>query len=217
MSKVTRWWWVRHAPVKNINGRIYGQTDKEADVSDRVAMKALAEALPEGAVWVTSHLSRTIDTAAAIVAAGLAAPEPLIERELVEQSFGDWHGLAWDELRAADKQIYKDFWAAPGDTAPPNGESVADLIARCSTAILRLTEEYSGRDIVAVTHGGTIRAALSLALGLSAEQALSLRIDNLSLSRLDHVAGGILAQGRGGAWRIVTLNNIPGATIGPQP
>lgn len=218
MSTVTRWWWIRHAPVININGRIYGQTDKEADVTDTVAMKALAEALPEGAHWVTSHLSRTIDTAAAVIAAGLPGPEPVVERELVEQSFGDWHGLAWDELRAADQQIYKDFWAAPGDTAPPNGESVADLIARCGAAIRRLTEEHAGRDIVAVTHGGTIRAAMSLALGLSAEQVLALRIDNLSLSRLDHIEGGILAHGgKGGSWRVVTFNNMPGASIAPLP
>jgi len=218
MSKVTRWWWIRHAPVINIKGRIYGQTDKDADVSDTVAMKALADALPDGAHWVTSYLSRTIDTAAAIIATGKDAPEPVIERELVEQNFGDWHGLAWDELRAADQQIYKDFWAAPGDTAPPGGESVADLITRCAGAIERLTEEHAGRDIVAVTHGGTIRAAMSLALGLSPEQALSLRIDNLSLSRLDHIDGGILAYGgKGGSWRVVTFNNMPGASIASLP
>ena len=28
---VTRWWWVRHAPVPNPEARCYGQLDKEAD------------------------------------------------------------------------------------------------------------------------------------------------------------------------------------------
>ena len=34
--------------------------------------------------------------------------------------------------------------------------------------IERLNEKHRGRDIVAVTHGGTIRAALGLALGIPA-------------------------------------------------
>ena len=208
MSTVTRWWWVRHAPVDS-GGRIYGQTDPSCDTSDTLSMRGLAALLPAGAVWMTSHLSRTIDTAAAIVAAGMAAPEPLIERGFVEQSFGEWHGLAWDELRAADATVYKEFWKNPGTTAPPGGESVAQLIARVSPVIERLTEEFAGRDVVAVTHGGTIRSALALALGIDAERALGLRIDNLSLTRIDHVAGGILPTGRGGVWRVVMVNRPP--------
>ena len=32
---VTRWWWVRHAPVPNPEARCYGQSDKDCDVSNR--------------------------------------------------------------------------------------------------------------------------------------------------------------------------------------
>ena len=31
MTQVTRWWWIRHAPVTANNGRIYGQGDPPAD------------------------------------------------------------------------------------------------------------------------------------------------------------------------------------------
>ena len=31
---VTRWWWIRHAPVSNPRGRIYGATDVPADTTD---------------------------------------------------------------------------------------------------------------------------------------------------------------------------------------
>ena len=44
----------------------------------------------------------------------------------------------------------------------------------CRPAIERLNEEHRGRDIVAVTHGGTIRAALALALGIPLQAALRL-------------------------------------------
>lgn len=208
MSTETHWWWIRHAPVIDHGGRIYGQRDMACDTSDTAAMSWLAAALPEDAVWVTSHLRRAIDTAAAIVAAGLEAPEPIIERDLAEQNFGDWQGLAWDELRAAGKPDYDAFWDDPGNTPPPGGESLAQVIARVSTVIERLTVEHAGRDIVAVTHGGTIRSALALALTLEPVRMIGFMIDNLSLTHIDHISEGILA-GRGTAWRVMTVNAQP--------
>ena len=52
MTVVTRWWWIRHAPVTADGGRVYGQTDIECDVSDRAPFQALAGKLPREAVWV---------------------------------------------------------------------------------------------------------------------------------------------------------------------
>ena len=37
----TRWWWVRHAPVREDNGCIYGQKDLGCDTSDRVVFEAV--------------------------------------------------------------------------------------------------------------------------------------------------------------------------------
>ena len=36
----TRWWWVRHAPVREDDGCIYGQKDLGCDTSDRVVFDA---------------------------------------------------------------------------------------------------------------------------------------------------------------------------------
>src|SRR3954453_10687794 len=55
----TRWWWVRHAPVRAHGGQIYGQADLACDCSDDVVLQSVARVLPKGAVWVSSHLSRT--------------------------------------------------------------------------------------------------------------------------------------------------------------
>lgn len=208
MTVETRWWWVRHAPVVDHGGRIYGQTDMACDVSNADAFCWLAERLPEDAVWVTSHLQRAKATAAAIVAAGLQAPAPIVETDLAEQSFGDWHGLAWDELRAGGHPDYDAFWADLGNHAPPGGESLAAVIARVSAVIERLTAEHAGRNIVAVTHGGTIRSALAIALGLAPAVSIGFRIDNLALTRIDHISDGILG-GRGTAWRVVAVNVPP--------
>ena len=65
----TRWWWVRHAPVTETNGRVYGSTDPNCDTDNPEAYRALHAILPMEAHWVTSHLRRTKQTAAAIAAA----------------------------------------------------------------------------------------------------------------------------------------------------
>jgi broad specificity phosphatase PhoE len=56
---------------------------------------------------------------------------------------------------------------------------------------------------VAVTHGGTIRAALGLALDLAPQAALAFYTDNCSLTRLDHLSAG---DGGPGLWRVVAVN-----------
>ena len=205
MSTETRWWWVRHAPVAGVDGVIYGANDVDCDVSDKVRLKALAKALPEGAVWVTSHLSRAIKTAQAVADAGLDFPQPAIEEDLGEQNFGDWQGLSWDEMRKKDMDAYESFWADPTRTRPPGGESFADQIKRTGDVMGRLTIKHQGRDIVAIAHGGTIRAALSIALKLEPEQGMALRIDTLSISVIEHVEGGLL-RGAGGVWRVCGVN-----------
>ena len=204
----TRWWWVRHAPVVGHDGRIYGQSDMPCDCSDADAMKALAGVLPTEAVWITSHLKRTVETAAAIVAAGLPAPPPIAVPDLAEQSFGDWQGKSWDEIAALDEIVHARFWDDPTNNAPPGGESFAALMHRVSGAVERLSVEHAGRDIVAVTHGGTIRAALAHALSLRPEKAMAVKVDNLSLTRLEHVPGR-LDMGHANAWRVVTVNQPP--------
>ena len=71
----------------------------------------------------------------------------------------------------------------------------------------RITAEHAGRDIVAVVHGGTIRAALSIALGIEPERALGFSIDTCSVTRLDHL------KGASEAWRIVAVNQHPNALV----
>jgi alpha-ribazole phosphatase len=203
MTLVTRWWWIRHAPVTTDGGRVYGQTDVECNVSDTAAFEALAGMLPRDAVWVASHLKRTHLTARAIRDAGLEAPEPLIETELAEQHFGEWQGRIRTEVYASNPD-WRGFWLAPARSAPPGGESFVQVIDRVSRAVRRLNETHAGRDIVAVAHGGTIRAALAIALKLDPEMALAFTSDNLALTRIDHIT-----QPQGEAWRVWAVNLPP--------
>lgn len=202
---VTRWWWIRHAPVPNPDGICYGQQDRPCETSDRASFEGLSAMLPGGAVLVTSDLCRTTMTAGAIAEAGLDLPDPIIESSLREQSFGGWQGMTHSEIHDSRGGRHP-FWLAPAYERPPDGESFADVLARLAPTVNRLTREYAGRDIISVGHGGTVRAALSIALGLHPESALAFTVENLSLTRVDHIAGPDGA----GQWRVVTVNQRPG-------
>lgn len=204
-TRITRWWWIRHAPVIGGGGRLYGQEDLDCDVDDLARFEALAALIPADAVWLATPLSRTQKTLRAIAAAGDHAPAPSLIDAFLEQYFGDWQGLRWDEMEARDPDLYAAFWQDPSGNAPPGGESFHGVIKRVAPEMQRLTDEYAGRDIVCVAHGGSIRAAVAHALDLHHERALSLTIDTLSLTRIDHVEGGVL-NGRGKTWRVVGVN-----------
>lgn len=204
-SRATHWWWIRHAPVPGAGERIYGQRDLDCDLSDRPTLQALAAVLPREALGVVSCLRRTRQTYDGLIVAGASLPEPTVEPAFAEQSFGRWEGLSWAEMEARDPHAYAFFWQSPTRLAPPGGESFAALMERTAAAIVTLSARYAGRDIVCVSHGGTIRAAIAHALGLAPEAAMAVVIDNLSLTRLAHVPDGLL-RARGGVWMVGGVN-----------
>jgi alpha-ribazole phosphatase len=208
MSSVTRWWWIRHAPVPD-GGRIYGQSDLDCDCGDIEIFRILARELPRGAVWVTSNLVRTTQTAAAILAADdagrFAGVVPEAIHAFAEQHLGEWQGQERKAFYAARKVGTHTLWFAPASERPVGGESFADLMQRVVPAIERLNVEHRGKDIIAVTHGGTIRVALGFALGLTPQASLSFSVDNCSITRIDHLT----ANGGDGLWRVVAVNHRP--------
>lgn len=206
MSQTTRWWWVRHAPVTANKGKIYGQLDLPCDVDDQETFAALAGMLPQDAVCITSELQRTRQTADAIAREGMAYAGQQSEKDFAEQSFGDWQGHSFTEFDHIRDNIAHRYWLAPAYERAPNGESFADVVARVAPAITRLTAEHSGKDVIAVAHGGTIRAALAFALGISADKALAYALDNCSVTRLDHID-----MGETQSWRINFVNWLPHA------
>jgi alpha-ribazole phosphatase len=199
----TRWWWVRHAPVREDSGCIYGQKNLGCDTSDRVVFDAVGKILPRKAVWVASSLKRTHQTAAAIWAAGFPRPENMPhEAELAEQHLGEYQGMNREAFLAS--RPFGNNWFGPIDQPTPGGESFMDLYNRVRRAIVRITAAHAGRDVIAVAHGGTIKAAVGIALGDQPEKGLAFDIDNCSVTRLDHLesAGHI-------SWRLPMVNQQP--------
>jgi alpha-ribazole phosphatase len=199
----TRWWWVRHAPVREDGGCIYGQKDLGCDTSDRVVFDAVGKILPRNAVWYSSNLKRTHQTADAIWTAGFPKPAVMTqEKALAEQHLGEWQGMNRAAFLAS--RPVGSHWFAAIDEPAPGGESFMDLYNRVKGAIDRINAEHSGKDVIAVAHGGTIKAAVALALGGLVEKGLAFDIDNCSVTRLDHFA----SAGRSN-WRLPMVNQQP--------
>lgn len=202
----TRFWLIRHALVEeNARAMLYGVMDVslcETTLLEQAPMyRGLAFRLPRPAVWRVTPLSRTRRTAEAIFAAGY--PEAALgeEPDLIEQSLGEWQGLPHHELPPRLTQPKHAFWPLSGTEHPPGGESMAEVIARVGPAMERLARENPDQDVVIVSHGGAIRAAVAHAIGIGPDNALHLSIQNLSLTRLERLPEG---------WRVGCVNELPG-------
>jgi alpha-ribazole phosphatase len=199
----TRWWWVRHAPVREDGGRIYGQKDLGCDTSDRLVFEAVGKILPRNAVWFSSNLKRTHQTADAIWAAGFPKPAMMSqEKAFAEQHLGEWQGMNRAAFLAS--RPVGSHWFAAIDEPAPGGESFMDLYNRVRGAIERIGGDHAGRDIIAVAHGGTIKAAVGLALGGLPDKCLAFDIDNCSVTRLDH-----FESAGHESWRLPMVNQQP--------
>ena len=202
----TRFWMIRHALVdENSRAILYGVMDvplcETTLVEQAPIYAALARRLPRPAIWKVTPLSRTARTARAIFNAGYPAQDPGVEPDLIEQSLGEWQGLPHAELPAKLAFPQHPFWPLAGDEKPPGGESMVEVIARTGVVLERLAQNHPGEDIVIVSHGGTIRAAVAYALGVRADNALHLSIHNLSLTGLERYPEG---------WRVTRVNELPG-------
>ena len=201
---ITRWWWVRHAPVPNPEARCYGQTDKDCDVSNAVLFRHQAALLPKNAVWYASNLLRARKTAEHLALAGADMKALNIDADLAEQHFGSWQGLTYTEIAENHGRNHL-FWLGPPEHRPPGGESFVDLRERTVRSIERLTALHRGRDIVATAHGGTIRAALAHAFNMHPEAAVRFEIDNVSLTLIEHFEQADPEH----AWRVAFTNYMP--------
>ena len=206
MEHKTGFWLIRHAVVEeNARAILYGTLDVElcpTSLAEQAPMyRALARRLPRPALWKITPLSRTRRTAEAIFAAGYPQTDLVVEPDLVEQSLGEWQGLVHAELPARLTLPQHAFWPLAGQERPPGGESMADVIIRAGAVLERLAGEHAGEEVVAVSHGGTVRAAVAHALGIGPDSALHLAIQNLSLTHLERHAE---------SWRVVCVNELPG-------
>ncbi len=155
---------VRHARLDAAHvGRLVGATDPPLDSSGQQQARNLAATIRRLAPQrcFCSPLERCRQTAAAI--AGDLKIE--IDPALREIDFGRWENCRFEDLKVAEPALV-DRWAAfEFDFAFPGGESLAGFLERVRQSADRMAHDPADT-VLAVTHGGAIRAIICHLLGL---------------------------------------------------
>ncbi len=198
----TRFWLIRHAIVDDASRAfLYGRMDVPVSIEALEAhagrYRALAARLPADATWLITPLQRTRRTAEAILRCGLPPLDLMEEPGLTEQDLGQWQGLPHADLPVLLADPAHPFWPLGGAEVPPGGESMEQVLVRVGETLERLAVEYPARDLVCISHGGTIRAAVAHAAGIKASPALHFTVQNLSLTVIERYETG---------WRVVLVN-----------
>lgn len=188
----TRLFLLRHGTTAAVRGAAF-PTDEPLDDRGRAEARALAPHLPSGATVVRSPARRCAETAAE-----LGHPDAAEDPGLREAGFGAWAGRSVADLHAEDPAPVVAWMTDPAFAPPGGGESLEALVARVGAWLDAHAE--ADAPLVAVTHGGVVRAAITAALGAPA--AAAWRID---------VAPGSLTElhAHDGRWRLTRANWTP--------
>ncbi len=137
----------------NIDFLLQGVTDIPMNATGIEQVRTAARALDKDDwdIIFTSPLGRARETAA-IIAEELGFDEVLQNDLLIERSFGEAEGLAYEQW----KSKYSTLDEIPG------GESRTQLYKRSSNLLEAFIDTHPGKRILAVSHGALIRTVLSI-------------------------------------------------------
>lgn len=140
-------------------------------------------------------------------------PSAQIVPQLAEIALPLWQGRSIAEVRASDPEAHHCWKFTPsrflmatdqcGDASQrainDNGFSPAgDVLGRADLILSKARDLPAGRTILAVTHGGMIRALVSRALSMSADHLHTAVLDNCSMTQI--------AFGPNGEARVLAFN-----------
>lgn len=107
-----------------------------------------------------------------------------VDRAWQEMNFGRWTGQPYQSVWDADAQLLKQLWKAPLDFTAPQGESMCDFIARIQDGWETLLNQNQGEHILVLTHAGTIRALLAIALNIDYQSTQKFTVAHGKINRI---------------------------------
>lgn len=153
----------------NRESRFQGRADPPLNELGRVQAAGLAETLAGEAVAAvyTSPLRRALETAEVVASPHRLTPAAV--EDLREVDVGSWQGLTRSEV---EQRFPEEFqrWLDYG-RGWDDGETYEQMGTRVIAALEELAWKHDGERIIAITHGGPIRAALARAAGTSYSDA----------------------------------------------
>lgn len=176
---------VRHGQTEwnksyRFQGRTNVQLTDEGKHQARLLAKRLSSWPPE--VIYTSPLDRAIFTASEI-----AAPfgmTPVVIPELEEVNFGQWEGQSLISLEHEQPEAYNLWRDDPFFNPPQDAETWPQLEARLTRAVNIMIDSPYSR-IVAVSHGGVMRALYAVIMGLNPHKTWYMDVSNCAMSGVE--------------------------------
>ena len=161
----------------NINFLLQGVTDIPMNSTGIAQVKTAARALrrSDWDLVLTSPLGRARETAE-IIAEQLGFDAIHQQDLLIERSFGEAEGLAYDQW----KLKYSNLDEIPG------GESKSELTSRSELLLQNLASTHPGKRILAISHGALIRTVLSISSNNELPRDGE-RLGNASLNIVSHL------------------------------
>ena len=161
----------------NINFLLQGVTDIPMNSTGIAQVKTAARAL-QRSDWdlvLTSPLGRARETAE-IIAEQLGFDAIHQQDLLIERSFGEAEGLAYDQW----KLKYSNLDEIPG------GESKSELTSRSELLLQNFASTHPGKRILAISHGALIRTVLAISSNNELPRDGE-RLGNASLNIVSHL------------------------------
>lgn len=193
--------WRHGRTAWNKERRFQGRTDIPLDETGLAQAESGACDLErlEPAALITSDLARASQTASQL--ASRCGLTPVLDPRLRETDLGTWEGLTREQ--AADRfPTEYTSWRQGLDGRRGGGETQIEVARRAVEAIAdALATLEPCQTLVAVTHGGTARAAIGQSLGLDSGSWRS-------LGTLGHCRWAVLEESFFG-WRLAEYNVRP--------
>lgn len=176
---------MRHGETEwNAEQRLQGHDNSQLSqrgISQAKAFTAYLRSLAPARV-VCSDLGRTRHTAELI-----GHRDAPCDPRLRELHMGEWTGQTKPDLIAAHSDNYHS-WRA-GSFTPPQGETWADFRARIGAGLRDWLRRGEG-DLLAVVHGGVVRAACHEFLGLPPSMLVPVTPGTATILHFDPAANG---------------------------
>jgi len=136
---------------------------------------------------VASPLLRAVQTAEEVAA---ATGVPVVtDAGFRETDFGAWEGLTFAEVRERwPDELNK--WLADPATAPPGGESLAEVGERVTAALHRVLAARERQAVLIVSHVTPIKMLVAAALLAPPAALYRMHLDVAALSEIDWYADG---------------------------
>jgi len=176
-------YYVRHGETdSNRQGRLQGRRDTSLNARGRQQAAECGVLLrnlfardhrqAQDFKYVSSPLKRARETMEILRATlGLQVHDYEIDARLIEIAYGEWEGLALQDIEMRNASVLsareRDKW----DFAPPGGESYRELADRIGSWYNSLAA-----DTVVAAHGGGVRALMAISNIVSEEEATHAQI-----------------------------------------